>query len=383
MEQKRRRTLLELVIIFFWASEYCHAPYFTPYLSGLEISAALIGTIVACYGFTQMVVRIPLGMATDATGAYKLVIIAGLFFTTVSSLGLYLTSNIVLIFVCRVLAGVASSTWIATTVAYMLYFPDEKRVTATARLNALNNGGKLLAFVLGGIAAVTMGYRVTLFMSFAAGLVGLVLVLFIDPVVVKRTPMSWRRLGQALCTSSVLVPALLMAVQQMVMHATVFSFTSTIAKQAGASTAMLSVLSVVFTVVQIPAAKAISSPKVGQAPRNRIIAGGFFLLAGYLLVLAAAKSVWPILAGQVAAAFGSALLNSILLAECVKDAEPGERSTVVGIYQAVYGIGMTAGPVWMGWLLERTNSMVSCTLFAGFVVLTGLLVLIKWRKCEN
>lgn len=383
MEQKRRRTLLELVIIFFWASEYCHAPYFTPYLSSLEISAALIGTIVACYGFTQMVVRIPLGMATDATGAYKLVIIAGLFFTTVSSLGLYLTSNIVLIFVCRVLAGVASSTWIATTVAYMLYFPDEKRVTATARLNALNNGGKLLAFVLGGIAAVTMGYRVTLFMSFAAGLVGLVLVLFIDPVVVKRTPMSWRRLGQALCTSSVLVPALLMAVQQMVMHATVFSFTSTIAKQAGASTAMLSVLSVVFTVVQIPAAKAISSPKVGQAPRNRIIAGGFFLLAGYLLVLAAAKSVWPILAGQVAAAFGSALLNSILLAECVKDAGPGERSTVVGIYQAVYGIGMTAGPVWMGWLLERTDSMVSCTLFAGFVALTGLLVLIKWRKCEN
>ena len=383
MKEKQKRILLELAIILFWASEYCHAPYFTPYLSSMEISATLIGAIVACYGFTQMVIRIPLGIATDATGAYKPVIVSGLFFTTISSLGLYLTTNVALIFLCRVLAGVAASTWIATTVAYMIYFPDEERVTATARLNALNNSGKLLAFVLGGIAAVTMGYRVTLFMSFAVGLVGLVLVLFMDKVEIRRTPMSWSKLGHALCTPSVMAPALLMAVQQMVMHATVFSFTSTIAKGVGASTAMLSVLSVVFTVVQIPAAKVIASPRVGQAHRNRVIAGGFFLLTGYLLILALASHVWVILLGQAAAAFGSALLNSILLAECVKDAGPGERSTVVGIYQAVYGIGMTAGPVWMGWLLERSGTTAGCGLFAGFVALTGLLVLIRWRKCEE
>lgn len=380
MKSKHGRLLLELVIIFFWASEYCHAPYFTPYLSTLELTATLSGIIVACYGFTQMVVRIPLGIATDATGAYKAVITFGLFCTTVSSLGLYLTTNVVLIFLCRMLAGVASSTWIATTVAYMIYFPDEERVTATARLNALNNGGKLLAFVLGGIAAVAMGYRVTLFMSFAVGFVGLVLVLFIDKVEVRRTPMSWRRLGRALCTPSIVVPALLMAVQQMVMHATVFSFTSTIAKEAGASTAMLSVLSVVFTVVQIPAAKIIASQAVEQAPRNRVIAGGFFLLVGYLLILAMAGNVWIILVGQVIAAFGSALLNSLLLAECVKDTGPGERSTVVGIYQAVYGVGMTLGPIWMGWLLERGSRFASCGIFALFVALTGVLVLIKWQK---
>lgn len=376
MKRNRGRLLLELVIIFFWASEYCHAPYFTPYLSTLNLTATLTGLIVGCYGFTQMVVRIPLGIATDATGAYKAVIAAGLFFTTVSSLGLFLTTNVALIFICRMLAGVASSTWIATTVAYMIYFPDEQRVTATARLNALNNGGKLLAFVLGGVAAVSFGYRVTLFMSFAVGLVGLVLVLFIDKVEVRRTPMSWRRLGHALCTPSVVAPALLMAVQQMVMHATVFSFTSTIAKEAGASTAMLSVLSVVFTVVQIPAAKVIASPAVERAPRNRVIAGGFFLLTGYLLVLGLSGSVWTILIGQAVAAFGCALLNSILLAECVKDAGPGERSTVVGIYQAIYGVGMTLGPVWMGWLLERSGRGISCGVFAVFVALTGILVLI-------
>lgn len=380
MMNKRGRMLLELAIIFFWASEYCHAPYFTPYLSSLELAATLSGIIVACYGFTQMVIRIPLGIVTDATGAYKMVIISGLVLTTVSSLGLYLTTNVALILLCRVLAGAASSTWIATTVAYMLYFPQEQSVTATARLNALNNGGKLLAFVLGGIAAVNMGYRVTLFMSFAVGLIGLVLALLIDKVEIKRTPMSWRKLGAALCSGAVLIPALLMAVQQMVMHATVFSFTSTIAAQAGASTGMLSVLSVVFTLVQIPAAKLIASPRIAQAARNRIIAGGFLLLSGYLFILGFAPNVWLILLGQAAAAFGSALLNAILLAECIRDVPAGERSTVVGIYQAVYGVGMTAGPIWMGWLLDHGSRMVSCGAFAGFTALMGIIVLIGWKR---
>ena len=380
MNTKRGQRLLELAVIFFWASEYCHAPYFTPYLSSLEIAATLSGIIVACYGFTQMVLRIPLGILTDATGAYKTVIVSGLVLTTVSSLGLYLTTNTVLILLCRVLAGAASSTWIATTVVYMLYFPPQQSVTATARLNALNNGGKLLAFILGGIAAAWLGYRVTLFMSFAAGLVGLMFALCTERATIRRAPVSLQKLCSLLFRRSVLIPALLMAVQQMVMQATVFSFTSTIAADLGAATWMLSLLSIVVTLVQIPAVKLIASPRIAGAAPGRVVAGGFFLLSGYLLILGLAPNVWLILLGQVAVAFGSALLNSILLAECVRGVPSGERSTVVGIYQAVYGIGMTAGPMWMGWLLDRASRAVSCGIFAAFVGLTGLLVLLCWKN---
>ena len=141
---------------------------------------------------------------------------------------------------------------------------------------------------------------------------------------------------------------------------------------------MLSALSVVFTVVQIPAAKVIASPAISKAPRNRAISGGLFLLGGYLVLLAVAGNVWIMMAGQAAAAFGAAMLNSILLAECVKEAGPGERSTIVGIYQAVYGIGMTLGPAWMGWLMEHTGRGLSCGVFAAFVFLTGLLVFCCW-----
>lgn len=383
MSRIRGKLLLETAIVLFWASEYCHVPYFTPYLNSLGLDAALVGAVVACYGLTQMLVRIPLGIVTDLSGAYKTVIVLGLVFTTVSSLGLFLTKNVALIFLCRVLAGMASSTWIATTVVYMIYFSETEQVAATARLNALNNGGKLLAFALGGVAAVLLGYRATLFMSFAAGLLGLLLIPFWTPVEIRRTPMSLSRVGAVLRSPKVLIPSLFMAVQQLVLHATVFSFTSAIAKTVGASSAMLSILSVVFTVVQIFAVGLVSSPLVTNAPRGRVIALGFTMLAGYLLILGGATGVWPILFGQAVAALGSALLASLLLAQCVEGSDVGERSTVVGVFQAVYGLGMTVGPLWMGKLLDIHSAVYSCGIFAVVCILTALGALLLFKKAAH
>ena len=383
MKKLNSTLILEVVIIMFWASEYAHVPYFTPYLSSLELGASVIGLIVASYGFTQMVLRIPVGIATDASGRYKLVIILGLLFTTVSSLLLFLTTNPALIFFCRVLAGAASATWIASTVAYMARFPESESVRATARLNALNNAGKLLAFVLGGAAAVLAGYRVTLFVSFAAGLVGLVLVFFIEKVDCTRTPLSLRRVAGVIVSPRVLLPSLLMAVQQMVLHATVFSFTSNIAKDAGASSGMLSVLSVVFTAVQIAAARIISSPVVRNSPRNRTIAAGFALIVMYLLLLGFSPGIPGILAGQVIAAVGFAMLTSLLLAECVRGVPAGERSTVVGTFQAVYGLGMTVGPILMGALIENSTSRTGCVVFALVTAITSAAVLLFWRRTAD
>lgn len=381
--QKNGRVLLEIAVVFFWASEYCHAPYFTPYLTGLQISATLVGMIISCYGFTQMLIRIPLGMFTDTTGAYKQIICAGLASTTISSLGLFLTTNIVGIFFFRVLAGVAASTWIATTVVYMAMSPADQSVAASARLNAFNNGGKLLAFVLGGLAATFINYRVTLFMSFAVGLAGLCCMPFVTVPKISRTPASVGRLVSLITTPSILGPALLMAVQQMILHATVFSFTSNIAESRGAAAWMLSLLSAVFTAVQIAAAKTISGKKFQQMGSHNAILLGFGMEFLYLAILALAPNAWVILAGQIVGAFGGAILASLLLAECVKGVSQGERSTVVGIYQAVYGVGMTIGPACMGRWMESASAPAACfRLLALCAAASAVICLVTWRKAK-
>ena len=100
---KRSRLLLSITIVFFWASEYCHMPYFTPYLQNLGFTAGLIGIMTGMYGFTQMLVRIPLGIVTDVTGCYKKTILMGTIFTTVSSFGLIFATHFVTIIICRIL----------------------------------------------------------------------------------------------------------------------------------------------------------------------------------------------------------------------------------------------------------------------------------------
>jgi len=386
MDQPQSRTarrLLEVAVVFFWASEYCHAPYFTPYLHSLQIGSTLVGIIISCYGFTQMLVRIPLGIFTDTTGAYKKIITVGLFCTTVSSLGLFLTTNFVGILLFRMLAGVAASTWIATTVVYMAMFSEAESVRASARLNALNNGGKLLAFVLGGAAATLLNYRITLFMSFAVGLVGLVVMPFVTVPAIRRTPLSLSRLGAVFTDKRILIPSLLMAVQQMILHSTVFSFTSNLAESRGAAAWMLSLLSAVFTAVQILSARIIGGKRFQAIDRHAAILFGFALQFVYLAVLALAPGAWVILAGQVVCAFGGAILASLLLAECVSHVSQGERSTVVGVYQAVYGLGMTIGPMLFGRWMDSGSPARACFLLLGLCAVLVAALFCIGRNCKK
>ena len=134
-QTKRIRLILGLVTLFFWASEYCHVPFFTPYLNSLGLTATIIGFVVGSYGFTQMCIRIPLGIFADVKNTYRMIIIFGCFCSTLSALGLYLVKNIVLLFFFRILAGVAASTWVAFTVMYSGYYAPEESSAAMSHIN--------------------------------------------------------------------------------------------------------------------------------------------------------------------------------------------------------------------------------------------------------
>ena len=265
----------------------------------------------------------------------------------------------------------------------MAMFSEAESVRASARLNALNNGGKLLAFVLGGAAATLLNYRITLFMSFAVGLVGLVVMPFVTVPAIRRTPLSLSRLGAVFTDKRILIPSLLMAVQQMILHSTVFSFTSNLAESRGAAAWMLSLLSAVFTAVQIFSARIIGGKRFQSIDRHAAILFGFALQFVYLAVLALAPNAWVILAGQVVCAFGGAILASLLLAECVSHVSQGERSTVVGVYQAVYGLGMTMGPMLFGRWMDSGSPARACFLLLGLCAVLVAALFCIGRDCKK
>ncbi len=66
--------------------------------------------------------------------------------------------------------------------------------------------------------------------------------------------------------------------------------------------------------------------------------------------------------------------------------EPTERkSTAMGLFQALYGIGMTIGPVLMGYLVELKDYKAAYFVFSAFASAAMLLslVLLPWLAAKT
>lgn len=368
---KKSRGILGIVTVFFWASEYCHVPFFTPYLMTLGLTATVIGFLVGCYGFTQMCIRVPLGIFADVKSKYRLIVISGCFFTTVSSLGLYLTQNIPLMFLFRVLAGVAASTWVGFTVMYSGYYPASEGTKAMATINACNNTGKLLAFVLGSVTANLFGYRAPLLMSCITGFIAVGLALFVKDVKVTRRPVQFSSLLGTFREAGVLLPAGLAVVQQMILQATAFSFTSEVTRGLGASAAQIGFSSSLFTIFQIIAALFVGHKIANRLGERKIIPAAFFVMMLYCVGVGYAPNIYAVYAAQIFGGFANATLFSMLLAGCIKYVPPEKKSTAMGFFQAVYGFGMTLGPVLMGRLVDISGSQTAFSIFGLCAVIAG------------
>jgi len=61
--QRARRRLLLWGIPLFWSALYVYNAYLSAYARALGASLSLVGIIVAAGGFTQLVLRIPSGIA--------------------------------------------------------------------------------------------------------------------------------------------------------------------------------------------------------------------------------------------------------------------------------------------------------------------------------
>ena len=105
MTAKQHLLVFQLVTSLFWFSMFTYVPLLSTYIHVLHGSTFITGIIIGLYGFTQMLVRIPLGIWADRVLRRKPFIIAGLALATFSSLGLALTHSISWLFVTQIVNG--------------------------------------------------------------------------------------------------------------------------------------------------------------------------------------------------------------------------------------------------------------------------------------
>ena len=244
-------------------------------------SIFVIGLVVASYGFTQLLVRIPLGIWSDRIGKRKLFIIAGIACSTLSTIGFALTTNVWVILGLRSLAGVAAASWVAFTVLFASYFKPDEAPKAMGIISFYTSIGQMTATTAGGFLAEYFSWNTPFYIGAIVGLLGLILALKIveQPSEVKKKPVEVKDLLKMGSEKLLLSVSILAIVVQCITFTTMFGFTPLHAVNLGASKADLSILTLLSTLPNAIAGYMSGGFFVKKIGERRTIALGFFVAA--------------------------------------------------------------------------------------------------------
>ncbi|GMA65237.1 MFS transporter [Alicyclobacillus fastidiosus] len=349
-----RITLFYIVTMFYWFSTYTYVPLLSPYVLALGGSLAMSGVIIGSYGFSQMLVRIPLGVWSDRVGSRKPFIIGGVAVGTLSSLGFALTSSVWAALICRLLAGVAAASWVVFTVLYASYHSDESAPKAMGIISFFTSIGQLLATTLGGIVAQRFGWHAAFWLAVVGGTLGFLMSFGIkdNPPAKDAKGIQPKELIAVGRDKIVLGVSILAVLAQIITFSTMFGFTPEDATHLGASKIDLSWLTLASTLPNALASLysgGILSRKLGE--RNVVVIG-FALSAIFTCVIPTVHSLNWLYVTQAANGLGQGLCMPVLMGLAIKHIDSARRATAMGFYQAIYSLGMFGGPSLVGWIGE-------------------------------
>ncbi len=246
---KSRKRLFYIVVMMYWFSMYTYVPILSPYVEHLGGSLFMIGLVIGSYGFTQLLVRIPLGIWSDRIGKRKVFIIAGIACAILSCLGMALTTNVWVVLGLRSLAGVAAASWVAFTVLFASYYEPDDAPQAMGIISFYTSIGQMAATTLGGFLAEYKGWNAPFYIGAIVGLFGLILALKIveTPPETEKKPVEIRELLKIGGEKLLLSVSILAIIVQCITFTTMFGFTPLHAVDLGASKADLSILALLST----------------------------------------------------------------------------------------------------------------------------------------
>lgn len=363
-----------LALVLYWAALYVYVPILPLYARALGASLSLVGLIVASYGFSQWLLRVPIGLAADRLGRRRPFALAGLATAALSNLVLALAPTAGWLLVGRGLAGVSAATWVVLSVLFAGYFPASATTRAMGTASFLSGLAQLVATTAGGKLAAVGGWTTPFLVGVALGGLGtLVLALTPErpPASAPTTP-SWRALLRAGGQPALLRLALIAALGQYSFWAASYAFVPVYAAGLGLGPAEVGLLTTAMLLAYTLAALALV-PLARHASDRQIVSGGLVLAALSPLLTPLVSDFGLLLVVQAVGGLGRGLAFPSLMGACLRVVGPHERATAMGVYQAVYAAGMTLGPATAGVIAESLG--VSGALWvSGGLTLVGLLL---------
>ncbi len=347
----RDRRLFQLLTFFFWFSLYVYSPFLATYGAGMGIPDGFLGVILGSYGFTQLVLRLPIGIGSDRIRKRRPFVVAGCFLGFASALGMGLFASPWGYFTFRALSGVAASCWVVYTVLYASYFDSRDAAKVMGSITLFNNSGILAAILAGMVLAQYLSEQATFFVAAGGGLVALLISLrVVESRPTTVTPIRPRDILTVLRDRNLLIVSLLAAIGQIMVFGTIYGFTPAFAQEKlGAAKWELGLLTAGSTVAMI-AASYLVSRFAHKLKLRRTLVLSMILVAFSCMLVPLCPSIGWLFVVQVFAGFGRSVTMALCMGQSILTVPDAYRSTAMGTFQAVYAAGIVLGPTIIGFI---------------------------------
>lgn len=359
--------LISAAVAFYWASLYFYVPTLSVYVQDKTNDLATVGVVVSMYGLWQALLRLPLGIVTDWLGRRKPFLITGFLLSAIGAYIMATADGAPGLIAGRAVTGLAAATWVPLVVMFSSLFPPQDAVRATALLSMINSLSRVIATSMNGRLNEMGGYQLAFYVAIVvAGMAVLVTLPVRERPRSPKLP-SLRGIGTLVSRKDVLLPSLLHAVAQYIAWASTFGFIPVLARNLGANADVNSLLMSMYLLIGM-GGNLLTSVVARRLGNFRMYLISFSLTCAGVVAAGLAGSLPVVFGAQALLGFSSGMLAPLLMGMSIEKVADNERATAMGLHQAVYAVGMFAGP-WLSGELAKLFGIQPMFVATGVVCL--------------
>lgn len=385
MKNKHQIIKFIIIIILFWFAQYVYVPYQTPFLAAINVASSFIGIVVGAYGFSQMLLRIPLGMLADWHLNHKLLITLGTLLAGLASIMRVLFPSDIGFLLGNIFSGIASSTWLSFMVYFLKLRSDVSKVENMGILVMANNLGMLLGFVVSSLFYEKIAMKGLCILGVLAGILACIMTITLPTFQFSYSSgkNSFINLINVFKNKTLLICGVLAFIQQGIQMATTMSFTSQVIKEINAPSYAEGLSSIIYMCSAVLFARITSSKYIAKFSDRSILIVSYILLALYCFAIPLARQIYLIYLLQVIPGVGTGILFAILNAAAISNVPQKALSTATGVFQSIYALGMTLFPIFAGQLRAQYSMTISFIVMGILALMGNCIVIIFWQKKSN
>ena len=367
--------------LFWWFSLYIYVPVLPIYSKDLGSSLQFIGIIVGSYAVGQILFRIPIGYLSDRLKSRKLFSVLSGIVSFLGSSYLFISNSPNDVLIGRTITGVAAAGWVAISVYYSSFFPRNERFKSSTIILSSNMLSVFLGTFLSGYISDLISIKTCFLLSMVAAILSSILFLFS-----KEKPFDAKSQFSTIQFISLLRNKLLICLCligifiQFITFSINFSYFPIYLNELSFSDSIVGNLVAFYTLASFIGT--ISSPRlIKRFGLWKIFIYSAILIGLTTLITPLFENLFLLIFLRLIGGIGGGIKFSSCMSSIVRGFQENYQASAMGIFQAVYAIGMFLGPILSG-VIGSSINLESVFIFSSSVTLPIILISFFIKKEE-